>query len=144
MSFFRRCLENSRGQRGDLGESPLSDLLGNNTVESVANGLICVVDQHTGVVIKLDVRTVGSSDLLLGSNNHSPLDFSLSGLLGGGGAIGDGSCSLDNADNLVTNASVVLGRLSKDLDALDKEGAGVVDAVYQRFEVQHFVVRSVI
>ena len=65
-------LENLGGEGDDFHVGG-AKLAGNGAEDTGATELAGIVEEHAGIVVEADVRTVGTADLLLGAYNDSLL-----------------------------------------------------------------------
>src|SRR3569623_461996 len=61
--------EHLRGQRNDLHETLVTQLTTHGAEDAGAARIVVRLDQHRGVLIELDVRTVGATALLDGAHD---------------------------------------------------------------------------
>src|SRR4029079_12715107 len=84
-----------------------------------ADRLLVLVDQHRGVAVEADQRAVGTADILVGANDHRPVNVALLHAAARRGF-------LDADDDDVADAGSTAFRAAQHLDALDALGAAVV------------------
>lgn len=115
-------------QTDDLPPPLHTQIRTNDPTYPRAQHLALVVEEHGRVVIEADETAVRSADGLARAYDDSAADVSLADLgRGGGGLAGDGAGALDDADDLVADATpAVVDLLLEDVDALDEECPGVV------------------
>ena len=112
-------LERLRCQRHDLHVLLVTQLASHGAEDAGALGSTGVVDQHGGVLVEADVRTVLATDFLLHANDDATDNVALLDA-----AVG--SCLLDAADDDVAKACIAALGAAEDLDALHLARAGVV------------------
>src|SRR5436190_15167681 len=95
-----------------------------------ADRLFVLVDQHGRVRIEADHRTVGTADVLGGTNDHRAVNVALLHAAARSGF-------LDGDDDDVANASGTALRAAQHLDALNALGAAVVRNVQVGLHLDH-------
>lgn len=115
----------------NLGPLLLAQLRADHTIDTGPDGLARLVDEHAGIVVKLDHGPVLALGAVPRAHHHGVPDVAAFHLVGRRGRrhalTGGGALLLHDADDAVADAGVAL--LPCDLGAFDEGGAGVVDAV---------------
>lgn len=128
MRRLRLCVHGGHGQ--DLAPLLAPQLLADDTVDTTANRVTRLVDQHAGVVVEPDHAAVLTADGVLSANDHGLTHVTTLDLGGGRQAhharVGCAALLLHDHDNAVADGRVPL--LADDHGALDDGGARVVDA----------------
>jgi len=119
-----------RSQRDDLHELLVAQLAAHRAEDARATGLPVVLEDHCGVLVELDVRTVRTAALLAGAHDDSLDDVALLDV-----AAGDGV--LDGGDDDVTDACVATAGAAEHTDAKDLLGTSVVGDTKSRLLLDH-------
>src|SRR3954469_1484986 len=123
--------EHLRCQRDDLHELLVAQLAPDRAEDARAAGLAVGLEDHCGVLVELDVRTVRTAALLAGAHDDSLDDVALLDV-----AAGDGV--LDGGDDDVTDACVTTARTTENTDAQDLLGTSVVSDTKPRLLLNHY------
>ena len=111
-------LKNLRCQRYDFHVHS-TELTGYGAEDTAATKLTGIVQQYTGIVVETDVRTVGTTNLLLGTNHQSLRHCTLF-------HITRRDCALDSNDNHVAYACIAAAGTTQHTDAQALAGTAVV------------------
>ena len=116
-------------QTDDLPPSLHPQVCTDDPTDTRAQHLALVVEEHSGVVVEPDKAAVWPADGLARADDDSAADVALADPgRRGRGLARDGASAFDDTDDLVADAApAVVDLLLEDVDALDEEGAGVVD-----------------
>src|SRR5690606_8012700 len=69
--------EHFRRERDDLHELLVTQLTGNRPEDAGTDRLELIVEEHSGVAVKLDERTIRTTHAFGGANNHSVVHVTL-------------------------------------------------------------------
>src|SRR5690554_1603704 len=122
--------EHLRCQRDDLHELLVAELATDRAEDAGATGLAVRLEDHGGVLVELDVRTVGTAALLGGAHDHGLDDVALLDV-----AAGDGV--LDGRDDDVADSGVATAGSAENTDAEDLLRSRVVGDLQSRLLLDH-------
>ena len=111
-------LKNLRCQRNDLHVNG-TKLTGYGAEDTAATELTGVVQKYTGIVVEADVRTIGTTDLLLCADDQSLRYCTLL-------YVTRRDCVFDSNDNHVTYAGITAAGTTQDTDAKSLACAAVI------------------
>ena len=103
MLKYLRCQRNNLHVNG-------AQLTSHRTEDTAATKLTCIIQEHAGIVIEADVRTVSATDLLLRANNQSLRYCTLLNVT-------RRDCVLDSNDNHITYAGIATACTAEHTDA---------------------------
>src|SRR5262249_41480784 len=115
----------------DLHEALGSELAGHGTEDARADRLELRVEQHRGVGVELDHRTVGAPHALRRAHHNGAVDLALLDAAARRSAL---HAHLDD----VADAGIAALRAAQHLDTHHRTGAGVVGDVQDRLHLNHF------
>src|SRR5690606_32795604 len=122
--------EHFRRQRDDLHEPLGAQLARHRPEDTGTDRLKLVVQQHGGIAVELDQRTVGTTNTLGGTHHHGVVDIALLDATARRGIFHG-----DLHD--VANTSVATLGTTKHLDAHHRTRTGVVGDVQPRLHLNH-------
>src|SRR5690349_11720733 len=123
--------EHLRGQRNDLHEPLVTQLAADGAEDAGATRIVVRLDQHRGVLVELDVRTIRTTTLLDGAHDDRLDDITLLDV-----AAGDGV--LDGGDDDVADTGIATRRPAEHADAQNLLGTRVVGDAQSRLLLNHF------
>src|SRR6478735_8411718 len=128
--FLIRMSEHLRCQRDDLHEALVTQLAAHRAEDARTARLAVGLEDHRGVLVELDVRTVGAATLLDGADDDRLDDVTLLHT-----AAGDRV--LDGGDDRVADTCVATAGTTEDTDAKEFLRTGVVGDPKSRLLLDH-------
>src|SRR4051812_33124192 len=123
-------LQHLRGERDDFHELAVAQLPADRAEDARAARVTGLPDEHCGVLVEPDVRTVRPAAFLGGPNDDGADDVTLLDAC-------TGQRVLDRADDDVADAGIASARAAEHTDAQDLLGARVVGDPQSRFLLDH-------
>ena len=99
-----------KNQADRLSNIVVAELAGHGTEDTGTHDLVLLGQQHASVVVEADVGTVGTADLLLGTDDDGIGNRALLGVAARNGA-------LDGDDDLVADSGIAVAGTTEDADA---------------------------